>query len=119
MNQKIGLFYEKIDAIIRKVDYDEPAEIKRRIGKCDDAIKRLKTEYDAVHNREKDKAGDKRDMHQYNAVTIIKALTNIATAFISVNVGNAIRSVLLANKKVNPSLQTKRQRFMIKQQINL
>lgn len=93
MNQKIGLFYEKIDAIVRKVDYDEPAEIKRRIGKCDDAIKRLKTEYDAVHNRKKDKAGDKRDMHQYNAVTIIKALTNIATAFISVNVGNALHDV--------------------------
>lgn len=93
MNQKIGLFYEKIDSIIRKVDYDEPAEIKRRIGKCDDAIKRLKTEYDAVHGKEKDKTGDKRDLHQYNAVTIVKALTNLATDFISVNIGNALSDV--------------------------
>ena len=93
MNQRIGLFYEKVDAVVRRVDYDEPEEIKRRITKCDDAIKRLKTEYDHVHNREKDKTGDKRDLHQYNAVVIVKAITNLATDLISVKINNILSGV--------------------------
>lgn len=87
-NQKIGLFYEKIDAAIRNVNYNEPKEIKRRIKKCEDAIARLEQEIKYVQSVEKNKNGDRRDVHQINCVTLVRVIKNLATTIIKTVVGN-------------------------------
>lgn len=99
-NQKISLFMERVLAHIKKVDYDEPAEIQRRIKDIDAAINKLKSEKASVEKKKEDKDSKDKDKRLYNVSVIVSTLAGLASAALSGGAQHLVGKMVVPKSKL-------------------
>ena len=99
-NQKISLFMERVLAHMKKVDYDEPAEIQRRIKDIDSAINKLKAEKASVEKKKTDKDSQDKDKRIYNVSVIVSTLAGLASAALTMGAQHLVGKVVIPKSKL-------------------